>query len=430
MKYTDQELVESARKYPDRTTWYTAENKLWRVAYFRGLLPVIYSFLPPKEHEYPSAYTDQELLEDAKKYSDRQAWKKSGEEEYRQHRKSSHYRVAIKRGYEFFSRCCAHMPKLPTNLKGEHLDYTDDQVKESAAKFKHRSDWKNDPVEGHLYRVAQRRKLLEIVCSHMAPKANPYAGDYIVYAYEFDDHSAYVGLTFQPERRHSAHLVKGPVCEHILVCPGYVLKTVQEKIEDPRAAVVAEREWIRRYAGDGWKMLNSCSGGSTGSVYPVLPDEEILFRASGFKSRKHWLIGDQSGYKAAKRRGGEFFERCCEHMVRPATWNAGKKFSEESRRKMSESAQRRTSDPVWRAEHSTKLTGRKLSEEHKRAVSVGNTGKGRPAGWKLTVDEAISLGFAEAGYHLLTEPQMRLVRRFRYHNSKRSPGYTTARTSQ
>lgn len=276
------------------------------------------------------AYTEQELIEHAKPFKTRAEWRSVGEQE-RLQGNFSHYGAALKRGREFMRQCCGHMLSGMTgNING--LKYTDEALIESAAPHKYKSDWRK--ADQYAYKMAARRpEVFARATAHMTPKANPYGGDYVIYAYEFADQHVYVGLTFLPKSRHATHMCRGPVFEHQKICPTFMYKIIEESVADPVSAQAAEKRWIEHYASSGWTMINSTEAGGLGSVaHNKWTKESVLAKAREFQTRKAWYLGSQFTYGLAKREG--WFEEAVAHMPRRVLGvGAGRAVSAETREK-------------------------------------------------------------------------------------------------
>lgn len=205
----------------------------------------------------------------------------------------------------------------------------------------------------------------------MIPKASPYSGSYVIYAYEFTDRHAYVGLTFLPKERHAQHQQRGPVFEHIQTCPEYSYKIVERAINTPQAASAREAHWLATYKEAGWTLLNTFKAGGLGTVQATKwTKESVIAEAQKYQSKQAWIDGSQFTYRLAKREG--WFAEASAHMpARVLGVGVGSKRSAETRAKLKEVAERRSSDPKWRADHSAALKGRKLTQDHKLAISRG-----------------------------------------------------------
>jgi hypothetical protein len=257
-----------------------------------------------------SAYSDDDLLQHAKHFSTRKQWEEFGQKEVAQG-KPSHHRVAFKRGTDFYRKCCAHMPH--GHAGHTHWQkYPDDELLASARRFQTRGEWKNSENKQH-YEMARRRPIWDECVAHMRPAANPFAKDYIVYAYEFSDGYCYVGLTFVPDNRKITHAVRGPVYQHNKVCPNPEFKVLESGLSYTEVGA-AESKWQTAYAEKGWKPLHIAKAGSLGSMHRKWTKEAVLAKAKEFQTRKAWYLGSQFTYSLAKREG--WFEQAAAHMPR------------------------------------------------------------------------------------------------------------------
>lgn len=113
---------------------------------------------------------------------------------------SGAYSAARKNGV--YDIICQHMPEL-RKVKKHEIPLTYDNCKKIAKEFTSRSEFQK--IEnGRWYQYAIRNNILEEVCEHMPRKGNKKKR--CIYAAEFDDNCAYIGLTYFAERRWSDHL--------------------------------------------------------------------------------------------------------------------------------------------------------------------------------------------------------------------------------
>lgn len=335
------------RKYFQLYTW-SKEN---------GHLNEIETILPPVSYlerarraALSKAYTKTELAEHAKSFSSRAEWRANGEEE-RRNGHYSHYGAALHYGRDFMQQCCAHMQSGAVgNQNG--LKHTDEQLFESAKLHQHKSDWKK--ADSGAYQMALRRGIFVRATAHMTPKAHPYSGSYVIYAYEFTDKHVYIGLTFLPKTRHAQHMCRGRVFEHIKVCPEYAYKIIEQSISDPASAGARERHWMAHYEETGWTILNKADGGGLGTIQVTKwTKEAIIEEAKKYKTKQEWIDKSQMSYRLAKREA--WFEEASAHMPRRVMGvGTGRNVSAISRAKM----------------RAAKL-GTKQSAAHRRARSVG-----------------------------------------------------------
>lgn len=275
-----------------------------------------------------SAYSDDDLLQHAKHFATRKEWEEFGQKEVDQG-KPSHHRVASKRGTEFYRQCCAHMP----DLRGTHrtYKYSDDGLLASARRFQTRGEWKTKAYNH--YQVARLRPIWDECVSHMRPAANPFAKDYLVYAYEFSDGHCYVGLTFVPENRKFAHAARGPVYQHRNVCPNPEFKVLESGLYYTEVGA-AETKWQSAYVEKGWKPLHVAKAGSLGSMHRKWTKEAVLAKAKEFRTKMEWHDNDLYTYLLAQKTG--WFDQAVAHMPRRVLGvGVGREVSQATRDKQS-----------------------------------------------------------------------------------------------
>lgn len=198
--------------------------------------------------------------------------------------------------------------KTPWKVRWKH---SDEDLMASAAQFKHRGEWKNGAPKH--YQSALWRGILDKCCAHMTRAANPYAGDYVIYAYEFEDRYVYVGLTFLPDLRRTMHKLRGPVAVHAMTCSNYAHKQLETGLPTPEAAAVAEAIWIEKYRADGWIVLNQNKAGGLGTLQKTKwTKEAVIADAKKYQTKQEWIDKSQMSYRIAKREG--WFDKASAHM--------------------------------------------------------------------------------------------------------------------
>ena len=113
---------------------------------------------------------------------------------------SGAYSSAKKKG--IYNDICKHMPPLKLGTKSS-IPLTFENCKKIADELKSRSEFEKFE-KGRWYHYAKRNNILDEICKHMPRKGNKKKR--CIYAAEFDDNSAYIGLTYFAERRWSNHL--------------------------------------------------------------------------------------------------------------------------------------------------------------------------------------------------------------------------------
>ena len=127
----------------------------------------------------------------------------------------------------------------------------------------------------------RKRGLADVAFAHMTRLGDDKHK--LIYAFEFADHSVYVGLTYNLAFRQHRHLHGtnrySAVREHIEntgLQP--TLKQLTELLDVEEAARM-EGEWVEKYRSEGWTILNKAKTGSVGTVHRTKdPDEAEVMR--------------------------------------------------------------------------------------------------------------------------------------------------------
>ena len=189
------------------------------------------------------------------------------------------YQAAKFRG--MFEKVTSHMED---GRESKPVKYSDELILTSALECKTRQEFRDKYHS--LWSAARHRGLYHKAVEHMGPPCDPYRGaNYQVYAYEFSDNHAYVGLTVNPQSRHSKHSDSGPV--HSYATESGIKPNLLELASGLSAkdAVAKEVSAERDYYERNWIMLNSAPPGSLGS----LPAE--LSRPIGDNNTVYTVIG-------------------------------------------------------------------------------------------------------------------------------------------
>ncbi len=248
--------------------------------------------------------------------------------------------------------------------KAHNWRYSDEDLMASAAQYKHRSDWKKNANKQ--YQAASWRGIVDKCCAHMTPQAHPYSGSYVVYAYEFADHYAYVGHTFRPSQRVGQHMQRGPVLKHMGVCPDYSYKVLEDGIKSPVESAEAEAHWQAKYQEQGWTPLWTAKAGGLGTVQVTRwTKEAVMAEARKYKTRQEWIDKSQMSYRIAKREG--WFAEASAHMPKRVLGvGAGVAKTPEARENMRQAKLGKTQSPEAKAARSAAI--RKWWADRKRVV--------------------------------------------------------------
>lgn len=168
---------------------------------------------------------------------------------------------------------------------------------------------------GSAYAHASENKFLDKICGHMEVLGNEYKR--MIYAYEFSDGHAYVGLTYNEKKRQYEHYYekRGPVAKHIEKSG---LKPIYIKLHEyvpKEQAVKLEDKFIKKYRKDGWKMLNGIKGGALGGNERQWTFEKCFEKAQDFNRKEDLRFAPGLGglYNAARKNG--WWDAICIHMT-------------------------------------------------------------------------------------------------------------------
>jgi predicted GIY-YIG superfamily endonuclease len=215
----------------------------------------------------------------------------------------SFYTSYIKKGVEkrYYSWLCNDCKNIIRRKKrkckrvSDYIRWNNDLIKDEALKYNTRLDFsKNSP--GAYYR-ARVNKILDKVCSHMAPVGNFYKR--IVYAYEFEDNHVYVGLTCNMKRRHYEHLYKNKssVSKHIKktnILPNY--KIISNSYISKEDSQILEKQTLDDYIKKGWISLNKKPAGGLGGNICFWTEELLREESLKYNTRKEMIEKSKSAY--------------------------------------------------------------------------------------------------------------------------------------
>jgi len=184
---------------------------------------------------------------------------------------------------------------------------TDEEIIAHARQFQYRTDWrkacskacsKKDHTNYYQLVMAHRKHLKDKCFAHMERPVNPNC-QYQVYTYEWNDNTAYVGLTCRPKSRHEQHKMKGPVFEK----QGDPVLTILADGLKPDQAIEIESAKIKAYVDSGWTVLNKDGGGSLGQVRMKYTFDDIKSMVSQATSLQDFIAKFYGPFQVAERRG-------------------------------------------------------------------------------------------------------------------------------
>ena len=165
------------------------------------------------------------------------------------------------------------------------LKYTDEELIAEAQKY----DTKVEMFRKchHMYARIKDRGLEDKAFAHM--KVLGDRKKRMIYAYEFPDHSVYIGLTYNYDKRDIEHKTKenSAVRRHVKQTG---LTPVHKPLTDYLPVKEAQRmegEYVEHYRSLGWTILNVKPTGGVGTVTNKVEDAKILeYHRIGMTNRR------------------------------------------------------------------------------------------------------------------------------------------------
>ena len=288
--WTKERIQEAAKKYSTRSEFANGNRGAYMKAQREGWLNEVCSFMvsPTKPKGF---WTEERLFELAKEYKSRADFYKN---------EPSAYRIACLRGW---------IDKVNLIFDEQHQQYTKEECRSEAIKYKRKEDFERDSPQ--YYKFAKEHRFLTEICSHMGT-----CGDYrYIYVFEFEDHHAYIGLSFSPQKRLKQHLneEKSTVFKYIKEtgCK-YIFKVLSSSLVE--TSVQQEVSWIRKYKEDGWLLLNKELDELANDGSPKYTYEYCEMIANRYAHTQSFQKGNGLVYDFAARHG--WLDNICQHMDR------------------------------------------------------------------------------------------------------------------
>jgi predicted GIY-YIG superfamily endonuclease len=186
--------------------------------------------------------------------------------------------------------------------------WTYEKCKEAALKYNTKKEFrKNSSSAYNVILVKNWNNLL----SHMKIIGNRY--NKCIYVYEFPDNHAYIGLTYNINKRNLEHLscIKSPVYKHLKnvnLNPKLIKLTEYIPVKN---AIEQENYWVNKYKDENWIILNKIKTGAVGSGIEILTKEYCSNFAKLCKSRYDFCIKYNGPYRKALKNNwmDEFFPK-------------------------------------------------------------------------------------------------------------------------
>ena len=259
---------------------YWAANKL-------GIYDEVCSHMESKS-KLKGYWNEEHIKIEAKKYISRSEFQIKSGTAYAKARKSG-----------ILDNVCSHMPKR----KERKRMWYEDKIINEARKFESKTEFARG--SSGAYAAALKLGILDDVCIHMDIPEFIINTRYI-YIFEFEDNSAYIGISFNPEKRINQHIqeTKRKSGIHKKITSDIPYKTIilDDKFSNEDVGI-KENELILEYEKNGWMMINKAKGGSLGSAPVKWRYRTIKDEAKKYNKRTEFQRGSPGAYNAAQHMG-------------------------------------------------------------------------------------------------------------------------------
>lgn len=224
------------------------------------------------------------------------------------------------KGAYFAAKKYGWFDEVTSHMSSPIIRWTKEMIQSEAKKYKTKEGFKRGSPKA--YDRAYDWGIMDEVSQHMIPIGDLF--NRLVYAYEFPDNTAYIGLTHDKDERDYLHKIKGPIHDYIkstglnptlkLISADYIYAPDAQKLE---ACTIED------YKNNGWKLLNKAKAGSLGMCKVFWTKEKVQNEANKYKSRTEFKTISSKAYTAALRNG--WLNEVCDHMEKTFTdWTLDK----------------------------------------------------------------------------------------------------------
>jgi predicted GIY-YIG superfamily endonuclease len=169
------------------------------------------------------------------------------------------------------------------------------------------------------YSVCLKNNWIDELCAHMKPQGN--RSKKFLYAFEFDDNSVYVGLTYNIKKRLIEHTStkKTAVKKHLeKTKANYNFVLLTNNPINVNEAIILEGKLISKYKREGWNILNIAKAGAVGKSVNKWTFENVKNEALKYNTKSEFSKNSRGAFNAAYRNG--WLELVCSHMKKNSLW--------------------------------------------------------------------------------------------------------------
>jgi len=286
LKWTLDTLLEEANKYETLEDFRHNSNAAYSTASAQGILSEITKNLI-RRYNFPYSKSDCEKL--ALPYTNRQKFAKEN---------SGAYSAMVDN--KWVNELTKHFIKPKAN----NYKWTIPKSIEEAKKYKTKGSF--GKCSG-AYECLRKNNLLDTLTHWEETHTNLSR---IIYSYEFEDNSVYVGLTYDIKKRQ----INRDSCERDAVTK-YIKKTgltpkrniLTEYVPNMEAQEL-EHYYIEKYKNEGWDVLNTAKGGGLGGDTLIWNKKKCLEAAKNCNNRTDFYNTYCGAYNSAVNKG--WIEEC------------------------------------------------------------------------------------------------------------------------
>ncbi len=243
--WTKEKCREEALKYKTREEFREKSRYAYVTSFKNQWLDDICSHLQISNIKPIGYWSKEKCREESLKYKNRN--------DFRINNRSA-YAACLR--HNWLNDVCIHMSGV---IYKSHGYWNKENCKEESLKYETRLEFQVG--SRWAYRTALKNDWMDDICSHMKSFGNRIKR--CIYVYEFSDNYAYIGLTYNIEKRNSLHQRSGSVYNYLKMNPSYELKILTNFVNIEEAKKL-ENKYVKEYKKNGWKILNKIKTGGIG----------------------------------------------------------------------------------------------------------------------------------------------------------------------
>jgi predicted GIY-YIG superfamily endonuclease len=288
--WTKEKCHQVALSYQYKIDFINNSNSTYSIACKNKWIDDICKHMLPKR----DIWTKEKLIIEAQKYKNNTDFYKNS---------NTAYNAA--RYHGILDDICKHMTRT------KHKKWTKEEIMLEALNYSTKNEFHNK--SSGAYDSAWKNGYLNEVCQHMTLLGN--IKNRCIYAIEFPDNYAYIGLTHDINERFSHHLghKDSAIFQHIKNFnkqPKFKQLTKYINIEE---AIKMENYYVNKYSEIGWIILNRSKTGGVGGNSKKWTIELCRIEAKKYKTKIKFSKSSNRAYAAACRY--DWINEISKHMI-------------------------------------------------------------------------------------------------------------------